>query len=166
MNRQPAILHVEDDPNDVLLIDLAFRKAGLFPSLQVVNDGEGAIDYLAGHGSYSDRAVFPFPELILLDLKLPRRSGFEVLSWLRDREEMRRLPVVVLTSSNQPADVNRAYDLRANSYLVKPSGLGELTEMVHEIWDYWLRLNVRPIMRHQELASEPKAELKTVNKCI
>src|SRR5260221_230755 len=100
MNHQPAILHVEDDPNDVLLIDLAFRKAGLSPSLQVVHDGEEAIEYLSGRGSYSDRAVFPFPELILLDLKLPRRSGFEVLSWLRDREEMVRMPQELASEPN------------------------------------------------------------------
>ena len=146
MNSKTVILHVEDDPNDVVLVGLAFRKAGLGVNLQVVNDGEQAVQYLSGKGPYGDRHAFPIPALVLLDVKLPRRSGLEVLSWVRGCEELRRLPVVMLTSSNQAGDVNRAYDLMANSYLVKPSALEELVELVKKITGYWLELNVKPLI--------------------
>src|SRR6267378_6007218 len=106
MNGKLAILHVEDDPNDVLLVDLAFHKTGAPISLTVVNDGDQAIDYLSGQGIYRDRLTYPLPAIVLLDLKLPRRSGLEVLAWVRSREDLRRMPVVMLTSSNQPSDFN------------------------------------------------------------
>jgi len=144
MNSKQVILHVEDDPNDVLLVGLAFRKPGVGISLQVVNDGEQAVQYLSGQGAYADRHAFPIPALVLLDVKLPRRSGLEVLSWVRGCEQLRRLPIVMLTSSNQSADVNRAYDLMANSYLVKPSALEDLVELIKKITGYWLELNVTP----------------------
>lgn len=150
MNSKTVILHVEDDPNDVVLVGLAFRKAGLAINLQVVNDGEQAVQYLSGHGSYNDRHAFPIPALVLLDVKLPRRSGLEVLGWIRGCEELRRLPVVMFTSSSQAADVNRAYDLMANSYLVKPSGLEDLVDLVKRITAYWLELNVKPVIGHDE----------------
>jgi CheY-like chemotaxis protein len=152
MNDKPVILHVEDDPNDVLLVDLAFRKAGLPVSLIVVHDGDQAIDYLSGQGAYWDRSVHPLPAVVLLDLKLPRRSGLEVLAWLRGREDLRRMLVVMLTSSNQPTDVNRAYDLGANSYLVKPSALEQLINMLRQFSIYWLETNVRPLLQVDELA--------------
>ena len=94
-----VILLVEDDPNDILLIQRAFRKANLTTALRVVKDGDEAIAYLSGKGPYRDRRRYPLPVLILLDLKLPRRSGFEVLQWLKARLGLRRIPVVVLTSS-------------------------------------------------------------------
>ena len=146
MNSKPVILHVEDDPNDVVLVGLAFRKADLAINLQVVNDGEQAVQYLSGEGPYADRHTFPIPALVLLDVKLPRRSGLEVLSWARGCEQLRRLPIVMLTSSNQAADVNRAYDLMANSYLVKPSALEDLVELVKKVTAYWLELNVKPLI--------------------
>ena len=138
------ILLVEDDPNDVLLLRRAFRAAGLPEPGQVVTDGEEAIAYLAGEARFSDRERYPLPTLLLLDLKLPRRSGFEVLEWLRRQTATSRLPVVVLTSSRQPEDVRRAYDLHANSYLVKPATLEGLREMVRMLDLYWLRLNEGP----------------------
>src|SRR5207248_2152193 len=138
------------DPNDVLLVGLAFRKAGIGVNLQVVNDGEQAVQYLSGEGAYGDRHAFPIPGLVLLDVKLPRRSGLEVLSWVRGREELRRLPIVMLTSSNQSGDVNRAYDLTANSYVVKPSALEDLVESVKKIIGYWLELNVKPEIGEEE----------------
>ena len=141
------ILLVEDDPNDVLLLQRAFRGAGLPEPGQVVSDGEQAIAYLAGAGQYADRERFPLPILLLLDLKLPRRSGFEVLEWLREQQGTSRLPVVVLTSSRQSDDVQRAYDLRANSYLVKPASLEGLKEMVRMLDLYWLQLNEAPALR-------------------
>jgi len=140
-----TVLLVEDDPNDILLIQRAFRKANLTNiNMQVIQDGDAAIDYLDGAGDYTDRDRYPFPVLILLDLKLPRRSGLEVLGWLRQQPELRRLPVIILTSSQENTDVNRAYDLGANSYLVKPLGLNALVEVVTTINMYWLLLNESP----------------------
>jgi CheY-like chemotaxis protein len=135
-----AILLVEDDHNDVLLIKRAFQKVNIANPIIVVNDGEQAISYLAGREPYVDRAV---PMLVLLDLKLPRKSGHEVLEWLRQQPNLKRLPVVVLTASSESSDVNRAYDLGANSYLVKPVTFDALVEMVKTLNLYWLILNKR-----------------------
>jgi CheY-like chemotaxis protein len=139
-----TILLVEDNPDDVLLIKRAFKKAGLGHSLQVATHGEEAVDYLSGGGGFADRDKHPFPALVLLDLQLPRRSGHEVLAWLRNQEDLRRLPVVVLTSSREPSDINRAYDLGANSYHVKPVAFDALLEMVQVVERYWLALAERP----------------------
>jgi CheY-like chemotaxis protein len=146
MNGKPIILHVEDDPNDVLLVELAFKKAALSCVLNVVNDGEEAIQYLSATEANGNGQRNPVPTLLLLDVKLPRRSGLEVLAWIRGRDDLRRVPVVMLTSSNQPSDVNRAYDLGVNSYLVKPSALDELVEMVKKLSVYWLEMNVKPVV--------------------
>lgn len=135
-----SILLVEDDHNDVLLIKRAFQKVNIANPIIVVNDGEQAISYLAGREPYVDRAL---PILVLLDLKLPRKSGHEVLEWLRGQSNLKRLPVVVLTASSESSDVNRAYDLGANSYLVKPVTFDALVEMVKTLNLYWLILNKR-----------------------
>jgi len=140
----PTVLLVEDNPDDVLLTRRAFAKVHSPAPLEVVVDGEEAIDYLRGAGTYADRERFPLPLLILLDLKLPRRSGFEVLEWLRGQPGLRRLPVVVLTSSGQSPDVNRAFDLGANSYLVKPVRLDDLVNLIKTLNLYWLLLNEKP----------------------
>jgi CheY-like chemotaxis protein len=140
------ILLVEDDPNDIILIKRAFEKARITNPLQVVENGEEAISYLAGKGHYGDRVKYPIPMLILLDLKLPRKSGHEVLEWLRQQPILKRLTVVVLTSSQQSSDINKAYDLGANSYLVKPVTFDALVEMVKTLNLYWLILNENPII--------------------
>ena len=111
-----------------------------------LENGEDAVAYLAGEGEYADRGRFPLPVLVLLDLKLPRKSGHEVLAWLREQPGLKRLPVAVLTSSRESADVNRAYDLRANSYLVKPVSFENLVEMVRALDVSWLILNEAPEM--------------------
>lgn len=139
-----SILLVEDDPNDVLLIQRAFRKANLVNPLQVVSDGEQAELYLSGRGTYADRERYPLPVIVLLDLKLPRRSGLEVLEWLRGQPGLKRMQVVVLTSSREATDVNRAYDLGANSYLVKPVAFDALIDMVKALDLYWMILNEKP----------------------
>ena len=141
------ILLVEDSPDDALLIQRAFRKANLANPVQLVQDGEEAVAYLSGAPPFEDRARFPLPVFMLLDLKLPRRSGLEVLEWLRQRSDIKRLPVVVLTSSRETVDVNRAYDLGVNSYLTKPVGFEALLEMVKNVNLYWLVLNERPEIR-------------------
>jgi len=142
-----TILLVEDDPNDVFLIQRAFRRINLANPIQVVQDGEAAVLYLSGQEPYADRDRYPFPILVLLDLKLPRRSGLEVLEWLRQQPKLKRLPVVVLTSSRENSDLNRAYDLGANSYLVKPVAFDGLLEMVRSLNQYWLILNEKPIIQ-------------------
>lgn len=136
-----TILLVEDDPGDVFRIQRAFRKTNLASSLAVVTDGEKAIYYLGGEEPYQDRDRYPLPSLVLLDLKLPRCSGFEVLSWLRNESNIKHLPVVVLTSSDQPVDIERAYALGANSYLAKPPDPSVLLEMVRVVGLYWLSFN-------------------------
>lgn len=141
------ILLVEDSPDDALLIQRAFRKANLANPVQLVRDGEEAVAYLSGAVPYEDRARFPLPVFMLLDLKLPRRSGLEVLAWVRQESVVKRLPIVVLTSSREAVDVNRAYDLGVNSYLTKPVGFEALIEMVKNINLYWLVLNENPELR-------------------
>ena len=141
---QPTILLFEDEPGDVLLIRRACRRADLASPLQVVGDGEAAVAYLAGQDAYADRQQYPLPALVLLDLKLPRKSGLEVLAWLRAQPALKRLPVVVLTSSRERGDVDHAYELGANSYLVKPVGFDTLLEMIQTLGLYWLVLNERP----------------------
>ncbi len=133
-----TILLVEDDSTDVLLLRRALEKAAVTNPLLVVSDGEQAIAYLSGQAEYGDRARFPLPSLVLLDIALPRRSGFEVLAWMREDPGLRRLPVIMLTSSGQPGDVSRAYDAGANAYHVKPSGFEELLQFVEALKAYWL----------------------------
>jgi len=133
-----TILLVEDDADDALLIQRAFRKAKIVNPIQAVVDGDESVAYLSGAAPYGDRRQFPLPVLILLDLKLPRRSGFEVLEWLRSQPGLKRTPVVVLTSSKETVDVNHAYELGANSYLLKPVTFEALQEMMRTISLYWL----------------------------
>jgi CheY-like chemotaxis protein len=144
MKRSGTILLVEDDPNDVALTQLAFERVGLLNPLDVVGDGEQAIAYLAGQPPYAERDGLPI--LVLLDLKLPRRSGFDVLAWMRSMPGVRRLPVVILTSSAQLLDINRAYDAGANSYLVKPVPFEGLLRLVEALGLYWLSTNEGPLI--------------------
>jgi CheY-like chemotaxis protein len=139
-----VILLVEDDPNDVFLIQRAVTRAELGSELHCVKNADEAIDYLTASGKYRDRGQYPLPVIMLLDLKLPGRSGLEILKWLRQQEGLRRLPVVVLTNSSEAEDINRAFDAGANSYLVKnpdPDGFLDITKTVHL---YWTSLNQRP----------------------
>jgi CheY-like chemotaxis protein len=132
------ILYVEDDDNDRLLLEMACSTAGVPFALQIARDGAEAISYLAGDGDFSDRKRFPFPLLVLLDLKLPRKSGFEVLEWVRDQSELRDMPIVILSSSNRETDVKQAFERGAIYYFVKPLSLPRLVEMVKEIQNKWL----------------------------
>ena len=141
------VLLVDDNADDVVLMTRAFRATAITAPLKVVHDGAAAIAYLSGTGEYADRAAHPLPALMLLDLKMPRVSGFDVLKWLRQQPALKRLPVVVLTSSSQETDVNRAYDLGANSYVVKPSGVQQIAQVAREIDAYWLKWNQRPVLR-------------------
>ena len=136
-----VLMLVEDDPDHVLLIQRALAKANLVNPLRIVRDGDEAIAYLSGQGAYSDRNRYPIPSLILLDLKLPRKSGLEVLEWIRSDPALRVLPVVALTSSAETSDIERAYALGVNSYLVKPLGFEDLLDLVKSLGMYWMILN-------------------------
>ncbi|MEM8722554.1 MAG: response regulator [Cyanobacteria bacterium P01_G01_bin.39] len=139
-----CILLVEDDYNDILLIKRAFRKAKVQQPLMIVSDGDEAVSYLSRTGKYADEQKYSIPTLILLDLKLPRRSGLEVLTWIRQQPLLKRLLVVVLTSSQENSDLNQAYDLGANSYLVKPVNFQDFVNLIELVDVYWFKLNQRP----------------------
>lgn len=143
MNRF-CILQVEDDKNDVFFLDHAFKAAGIPHPLRVVRDGQEAIEYLSGADKFADRAKYPLPCLIMLDLKLPRKSGFEVLEWIRQQPQLKQLTVIVLTSSAQKDDIDHAYLLGANSFVVKPAHLAERNELARCIKSYWLHFHRMP----------------------
>src|SRR5882724_8379085 len=142
--RDSAILLVEDDEADIFLLRRAFRNARIANPLIEVRDGQAAIQYLSGEGDYADRARYPIPFLILLDLRLPKLSGFEVIAWMRDQPQLANLIVVVLTASDHVPDVTKARELGANSYLVKPGNFEELVEMVKRIRGRWPLLDDLP----------------------
>jgi CheY-like chemotaxis protein len=132
-----TILLVEDDPNDVLFLKRALKKNGISNPISVLPDGDEAIAYLTGEGKYSDRHTYPFPKVIMLDLKMPRRGGLEVLEWLKEHPQYRVIPTLVLTSSKINEDVVKAYGLGANSYMVKPSNFEDLQQMIKVAYEYW-----------------------------
>jgi two-component system response regulator len=138
-----TILQVEDDPNDVFLLQHAMKKAGVTNPVQVASDGQQAIDYLHGAGKFADRGRFPFPCLVLLDLKLPYVMGLEVLRWIRQQPGA-LLPVIMLTASGEDADIAAAYRLGASAFLTKPSEASRLEDMVKAIKDFWLTHNTLP----------------------
>jgi CheY-like chemotaxis protein len=142
--QESTILLADDDQNDVFFMKRCFEKARLLNPLPLVNDGDQAIQYLQGEGIYADRSRYPFPILLLLDLRMPRKNGFEVLEWLRQQPGLKRLTTVVLTASKDGPDVNLAYDLGANSHLVKPPEAEALKEMFERLNSYWLVLNRSP----------------------
>lgn len=144
MNRTAHILLVEDNLLDVELTLDAFQEARLGNTVQVARSGQEALDYLLGQGEYADRAAYPLPDLILLDLKLPGIDGHEVLRRVKGTPVLRRLPVIVLTSSKEEGDLALSYDVGANSYLVKPVSFEGFLDVVREIGDYWLTPNVKP----------------------
>jgi CheY-like chemotaxis protein len=148
-----TILQVEDDPNDVFLLQHAMRKAGVANPIQVVTDGQEAIDYLYGADKFADREKFPIPCLILLDLKLPLVMGLEVLKWIR-KQPGASWPVIVLTASAEDVDIASAYRLGANAFLTKPSEARKFVEIAKAIKEFWLTHNMLP----QESAREPSAE--------
>jgi len=139
-----SVLLVEDEENDALLMQRAFQRVDVTCPLKHVLDGVEARDYLSGKGSFSDRTKFPIPSIVLLDLKMPRMSGFELLEWVRKQEAISHLLVIVLTSSKQRQDIARAYELGANAYVAKPGNLDGLLDLVRRIRDFWLTCNLWP----------------------
>jgi CheY-like chemotaxis protein len=142
MENPAQILLVEDNQMDVVLTLDAFREAKLKNTIQVARNGREALDYLFGLGKYTDRTLFPMPNLILLDLKMPGIDGFEVLRQVKNAEMLKRIPVVILTSSKEEGDRALSYDIGANSYLLKPVSFEGFTDVVKKIDDYWFTLNI------------------------
>lgn len=140
--RAQRVLIIEDDPNDIKLLRLAFQDTPVADRLDIVRDGDEAIEYLTSTGRHDGRRDTRWPALIILDLNLPGRKGHEILRWLRWEAGVTQLPVIVLTSSVSPADVHRAYELGANSYLEKPTSHASMRELAEMVATYWLDLNV------------------------
>jgi CheY-like chemotaxis protein len=143
-NLNPVLL-AEDNPDDVFLIRRAFQDAKAPNHLQVVGNGDEAIQYLAGEGKYTDRIAFPFPALFLLDLKMPVKDGLEVLRWLNQHPDIpKKLPVVVLSSSELPNETQMAYAMDIQACIVKPIGYSELRERIRILKEYWLDYEAAP----------------------
>jgi len=134
-----TVLYVEDEENDVFIMQHVWKKAAIANALEVVTDGAQAIQYLSGKGKFADRVQHPMPFLVLLDLKLPKESGFNVLKWIRTQPAIHTLQVVVLTSSDHPEDIHRACSLGANAYLTKPPTRVRLQEMAESLRDFWIK---------------------------
>jgi CheY-like chemotaxis protein len=139
-----TVLLVEDNQDDVFVMKMACQRTGIPHLLQVVTDGAMALDYLSGNGVYADRTIHPLPDVLFLDIRMPKRNGHEVLKWIRSQPGLKNLPVVMLTVSTQTEDVDRAYELGVTSYLQKVACLAEFGQGVRIILKYWLELNVGP----------------------
>jgi len=157
---QPFVLIAEDGENDVELLRRSFQQAGLNVSLQVVGDGEQCLAYLSGTGKYSNREEYPLPDLLLLDLKMPRINGFEVLKWIRAQGCLSALRVVVLTSSERFQDINLAYQLGANSFLTKPLNFIEFTNTIQAMYNFWLDHSKKPEIERPPLMCPPGGEAR------
>ena len=141
---QKVILLVEDNPDDVVLTQRAFKRSHVMNPIAVARDGVEALDFLFARGAYSDRATAPLPTLVILDLKLPKVDGLGVLKAIRENPRTRLLPVVILTSSKEEQDLIAGYSLGANSYVRKPVDFAEFAEAVKVLGIYWLMMNQSP----------------------
>jgi len=144
MSKVADILLVEDNQMDIELTLDAFRESRLSNIIHVATTGEMALDYLYGNGDFADRIKYPLPDLILLDIKLPGINGFEVLKEIKSKEKLKRIPVIILTSSQEEQDRAKGYDNYVNSYLIKPISFEGFLKVVKKIEDYWITLNVGP----------------------
>ena len=145
MDATRVILVAEDSEDDVDLLKIAFRRLAIRNPLQIVTDGQQAVDYMSGIGKFSDRRQYPIPAIIFLDLKMPRKTGLEVLEWLGTHPQYRLIPSLVFTSSSQESDIRRAYELGANSFMVKPGALDQLVESIRACLDFWNRCSIPPL---------------------
>ena len=143
MTTKPILL-VEDSPDDVFLLQRAFKQAGCTQPLHVVEDGQMAVDYLSGKDGFADRSRFPLPALILLDLKLPQMPGLDVLAWIRGRPDIASTPVVVLTSSRADSDIEEAQARGSNAFVVKPGSTEQRLELAKHLIGFWLNFNEPP----------------------
>ncbi|HVV01275.1 MAG TPA: response regulator [Verrucomicrobiae bacterium] len=142
MTPDAPILLVEDNEDDVFFMKRAMKAAQITNPLFVAVDGQEAVDYFSGMGRFSERSAFPLPGLVFLDLKLPKKRGLDVLEWIRNQREFRRVVVVILTSSQEPNDLRQAYAIGVNSYLVKPARTSELEALMRAVKNYWIEFNV------------------------
>ena len=138
------ILVADDDAQDTMLVKMAVQRASLNLQLASVRDGEEAINYILGKARFADRQTHPFPKMVLLDLKMPRLSGFDVLDFIRAQPGLRQLPIVIFSSSDDPKDIQQAYDGGANSYLCKPHSNEDLSALLKALEDYWCKFNHFP----------------------
>ncbi len=145
MSKKLVILAAEDDPNDLELLRHVVGENGVEVNFQAADDGEQLIQYLRGHGPFSDRDLHPIPDIVVLDLKMPRMNGFEVLQWLRQEPGLACIPAVVLSGSGLESDIEEAYRLGANTYFTKPGQLAELRKIIGSLIDYWRR-SQRPVI--------------------
>lgn len=145
-NSQAVILVVEDSEDHVMLLRLAFQRAGITNPVQVATKGDDAIAYLSGTGNYLDAHSFALPTVVLLDLKMPGTDGFAVLRWIRQQPALKGLIVVMLTSSDLAAEINMAYELGANAFLTKPIDLDRLVEMMRAFRDFFLSVVTPPAL--------------------
>jgi two-component system response regulator len=142
--REGYILQVEDSADDAALTRHALRRANISNRVELLKDGVEALDFVCRRGKYSDRDAGDLPAFVLLDLKLPKVDGFEVLKNLRENERTASVPVVIFTSSREEKDLRKAYELKANSYVRKPVDFDRFTEVIRQIGSYWLSLNETP----------------------
>ena len=141
------ILVADDDAHDALLLEITAEKVNLEIPLRTVSDGSAAIDYILGRNAFTDRQANPFPSILLLDLKMPKMSGFDVLQFIRAQPGVRQLPIIIFSSSDDPGDIRRAYEAGANSYLCKPVSNDGLTELLTALRSYWYQFNHFPPCR-------------------
>ena len=139
-----TILLVEDDDNDAYMMRMACHRSGIPHAFRVVMDGDAAVEYLSGAGKFTDRTAHPMPDVVFLDIHMPRRDGHSVLKWIRAQSALEHLPVIMLTGSNQATDVTEAYLLGATSYLQKMGDPAEFGQAVRIILKYWLELHINP----------------------
>jgi CheY-like chemotaxis protein len=135
------ILLVEDRPDETELMKQALHQAGVTNPLRILSDGAEAMAYLEGRDRYADRGAWPLPRLVLLDLKLPTRTGLDVLAYMKGDARLKRIPAIVVTSSREPSDLEKAYSAGANSYLVKPTSFREFVETMKITATYWINYN-------------------------
>jgi CheY-like chemotaxis protein len=139
LDRNLTILIAEDSRDDAFFLERAFRKIGLKNPVQILTDGAEVLDYLKAEGKYENRAEYPFPSVMFIDIKMPHVNGFQVLEWLRDHQDCKVIPTMVFSSSEQPEDIERAYQLGANAYFVKPNSTEQLVELLKCAYDFWAR---------------------------
>lgn len=158
-NQKPSILVAEDDRNDAFMLQRTLKKVGIMNPVHLVEDGEQALSYLRGDGKYKDRTRFPFPGVIITDLKMPKVNGFEVLKWLKRHPECGVIPTIVLSASGLEQDVVRAYQDGANCYLQKSSSNEEFTRILKLLFDFWNVCRI-PKLSSSECAEENPPDKK------
>ncbi len=151
-----TILAAEDEETDRFILNRAFEKAKLPHALVIVRDGRDCVDYLSGIAPFDNRLLHPMPALLLLDLKMPRLDGFEVLAWLGNQPDLHNLPAVVLSSSSDDSDILKARQLGAREYFVKPHSLPDLVKIIHGLHNRWLSCpSCPPLLEHEHQVAIP-----------